>query len=132
MTKSKKMSKTRQKFDFRMNPKITTFLPKCFWITALHLVCCCTLRPKKKMCVFTVPRPTLIFGLDPKLFCGLLVENYLNNKILFLLSNVVKGSLFDQKRNKCHSLSVEMHSRCHPISIQLYNIKLKKKNIISD
>ena len=29
MTKSKEMSKTRQKFDFRMDPKITTLLPKC-------------------------------------------------------------------------------------------------------
>ena len=27
MTKSKKTSKTRQKFDFRMEPKITTLLP---------------------------------------------------------------------------------------------------------
>ena len=30
MTKSKKTSKTRQKIDFRMKPKITTLLPKCF------------------------------------------------------------------------------------------------------
>ena len=30
MTKSKKMSKTRQKFDFGMEPKITTLLPTCF------------------------------------------------------------------------------------------------------
>ena len=30
MTKSKKMSKTRQKFDFAMKPKITILLPKCF------------------------------------------------------------------------------------------------------
>ena len=30
MTKSKKMSKTRQKFDFGMEPKITTLLPKYF------------------------------------------------------------------------------------------------------
>ena len=28
MTKSKKMSKTLKKFDFRMKPKITTLLPK--------------------------------------------------------------------------------------------------------
>ena len=27
MTKSKKTSKTRQQFDFRMEPKITTLLP---------------------------------------------------------------------------------------------------------
>ena len=30
MTKSKKTPKTRQKFDLRMKPKITTLLPKCF------------------------------------------------------------------------------------------------------
>ena len=30
MTESKKTSKTRQKFDFRMKPKITTLLFKCF------------------------------------------------------------------------------------------------------
>ena len=30
MTKSRKTSKTRQKFDFRMKPKITTLLPTCF------------------------------------------------------------------------------------------------------
>ena len=30
MTESKKTSKTRQNFDFRMKSKITTLLPKCF------------------------------------------------------------------------------------------------------
>ena len=30
MTKSKKTSKTPQKFDFGMEPKITTLLPACF------------------------------------------------------------------------------------------------------
>ena len=30
MTKSKKKSKTLQKFGFRMKPKITTLLPKGF------------------------------------------------------------------------------------------------------
>ena len=29
-TKSKKTSKTRQKFDFGMAPKVTTLLPTCF------------------------------------------------------------------------------------------------------
>ena len=29
MTKSKKTSKTRQKFDFGMEPKITALLPTC-------------------------------------------------------------------------------------------------------
>ena len=43
MTKSKKTSKTRQKFDFGMEPKITTLLPTCFWIIAIHLVCRCSL-----------------------------------------------------------------------------------------
>ena len=41
--KSKKTSKTCQKFDFRMEPKITTLLPTCFKITAMHSVCCCSL-----------------------------------------------------------------------------------------
>ena len=43
MTKSKKTSKTRQKFDFGMDPKITTLLPTCLWIIAMHSVCCCSL-----------------------------------------------------------------------------------------
>ena len=43
MTKSKKTSKTRQKFDFGTEPKVTTLLPTCFWITAMHSVCCCSL-----------------------------------------------------------------------------------------
>ena len=43
MTKSKKTSKTRQKFDFRMEPKITTLLPTCFEIIAMHSVCHCSL-----------------------------------------------------------------------------------------
>ena len=30
LTRSKKTSKTRQKFDFGMEPKITTLLPTCF------------------------------------------------------------------------------------------------------
>ena len=29
-TKSKNTSKKRQKFDFQMEPKITTLIPKCF------------------------------------------------------------------------------------------------------
>ena len=43
------------------------------------------LGKKKKLRVFTVRRPTLIFGPDPKLI--LLVDNYLNT--LFLPPNVV-------------------------------------------
>ena len=43
MTKSKTTSKTRQILAFRMEPKITTLLPICFKITAMHWVCCCSL-----------------------------------------------------------------------------------------
>ena len=43
MTKSKKTSKTRQKFDFGMEPKITTLLPKCLEIIVMHSVCRCSL-----------------------------------------------------------------------------------------
>ena len=43
MTKSKKTSKTRQKFDFGMEQKVTTLLPTCFYIIAIHLVCRCSL-----------------------------------------------------------------------------------------
>ena len=38
MTKSKKTSKTRQKFDFGLEPKITTLLPTCLlsiWFVAV-------------------------------------------------------------------------------------------------
>ena len=45
------------------------------------------LRPRKKMFVFTVRRPILIFVPDPKHFMALLVENCLDT--LFLPSNVV-------------------------------------------
>ena len=48
MTKSKKTSKMRQKFDFRMKPKITTLLPLSLQITAMHSVCCCSLAGLKK------------------------------------------------------------------------------------
>ena len=43
MTKSKKTSKTRQKFDFGMEPKVTTLLPTCFKTIAMHSVCRCSL-----------------------------------------------------------------------------------------
>ena len=42
MTKFKKTSKTRQIFDFNMEPKITMLLPICFYINAMHWVCCCS------------------------------------------------------------------------------------------
>ena len=45
------------------------------------------IRPKKKICVFTVRRPSLFFGPTLNFFMALLVENYLNT--LFLHSNVV-------------------------------------------
>ena len=38
-----KDAETRQKFDFRMKQKISTLLPTGFKITAIHLVCCCSL-----------------------------------------------------------------------------------------
>ena len=40
----------------------------CLFCIKLHDFTQFYLRPKKKICVFTVRRPTLIFGLDPKLF----------------------------------------------------------------
>ena len=43
MTKSIKASKTRQKFGFRMEQKITTLHPTCLYIIAMHSVCCCSL-----------------------------------------------------------------------------------------
>ena len=43
MTKSKKTSKTRQKFELGMEPKVTTLLPTCFQIIAMHSVCRCSL-----------------------------------------------------------------------------------------
>ena len=48
MTKSKKTSKTCQKFDFGMGQKITTLLPTCFYITAMHSVCCCGLLVSRR------------------------------------------------------------------------------------
>ena len=43
MTKSETTSRTRQKFNFGMEPNITTLLPTCLYIIAMHLVCCCSL-----------------------------------------------------------------------------------------
>ena len=37
---------------------------------------------KKKIRVFTVRRPTLLFGFDPEFFMALVVENYLNTLFL--------------------------------------------------
>ena len=45
---SPKRPKTRQKFDFGMEPKITTLLPTCFWIIAMHSVCRCSLPVWRK------------------------------------------------------------------------------------
>ena len=68
MTESKKTSKTRQKFDFRMKPKITTLLPTCFLITAMHSVCCCSL-PVWRKSLLKKGTPVTYFGpaLDPPL-----------------------------------------------------------------
>ena len=52
-----------------------------------HGECELSWSQKKKICVFTVRRPTLIFGPTLNFFMALLVENYL--KALFLPSNVV-------------------------------------------
>ena len=35
--------KNASKIDFGLEPKITTLLPICFKITAMHSVCCCNL-----------------------------------------------------------------------------------------
>ena len=43
MAKSRETTKTRQKFDFGMEPNITTLLSTCSKIIDLHLVCCCSL-----------------------------------------------------------------------------------------
>ena len=68
MTKSKKTSKTRQKFDFGMEPKILTLLPTCFQIIAIHLVCRCSL-PVSRRSFLKKGTPVTYFGpaLDPPL-----------------------------------------------------------------
>ena len=68
MTKSKKTSKTRQKFDFRMKPKITTLPPKCFLIIAMQSVCCCSF-PVWRRSPLEKGTPVTYFGpaLDPPL-----------------------------------------------------------------
>ena len=71
---------------------------------------------KKKICVFTVRQPTLIFGPDPKLFYGTFSRKLFKYPIFAFECSF---SLFWQKRVKYHSSSVEMHSRCHPTSILL-------------
>ena len=53
MNKSKKTSKTRQKFDFGMEPKITTFLSTCFKIIGILLACRCSL-PVCALSLFTL------------------------------------------------------------------------------
>ena len=64
MTKSKKTSKTRQIFDYRMEPKITKLLPICFKITAMHWFYCCSLPiwrrsplEKRPLIDLFLPRP---------------------------------------------------------------------------
>ena len=64
MTKSKKMSKACQKFDFGMEPKITTLLPTCFWIIAIHLVCRCSL-PVWRRSFLKKGTPLTYFGPAP-------------------------------------------------------------------
>ena len=56
-------------------------------IKSMNLIQKCRLGKKKKICVFTVLRPTLIFSPTLNIFMALSVQNELNT--LFLLSNVV-------------------------------------------
>ena len=42
----------------------------------------CSIRPKKKICVFPVTRPTLIFPSDPKVFIGI------SKKLTFIKRNL--------------------------------------------
>ena len=51
-----------------MKPKITTLLPTCFWITAMHSVCCCSL-PVWRRSSLKKGTPMTYFGpaLDPPL-----------------------------------------------------------------
>ena len=46
-----------------------------------------SIRPRKKICVFTVRRPTLTFGLDPKLFYGTFSRKLFKYPILALESS---------------------------------------------
>ena len=39
---------TRQKFEYRMEPKSTTLHPTCFKIIAMHSVCCRSLSDRRK------------------------------------------------------------------------------------
>ena len=102
----------------------------------------------KKIFVFLVRQPTLIFCPDPKLFYGTFLccmrsivahsdhfVLHLSVRLSLGLSHFLgshtciprnaatilmsKGSLFWLIRVKCHSWSVEMHSSCHRTSIQL-------------
>ena len=68
MTKSKKTSKTCQKFDFGMEPKITTLHPTCFEIIAIHSICRCNL-PVWRRIFLKKGDPVTYFGpaLDPPL-----------------------------------------------------------------
>ena len=68
MRKSKKTSKTRQKFDLEMELKVTTLLSTCFWIIAMHSVCRCSLRVWRRS-LLKKGTPVTYFGptLDPPL-----------------------------------------------------------------
>ena len=45
---TKKTSKTRQNFDFGVEPKIIKWLSKCFKKISMHSVCCCSLPVWRK------------------------------------------------------------------------------------
>ena len=66
-TKSKKTSKTRQIFDFRMEQKITTLLPTSLQIIAMHSVCCCSLPFWRRFLKKGTPVTYFCPALDPPL-----------------------------------------------------------------
>ena len=60
----KRTSRTRQKFDFRMEPKITTLHPACFLIIAMYSVCCCSLPVSRRS---SLKKGTLVTYFSPAL-----------------------------------------------------------------
>ena len=60
---------------------VCTSFTNILWTYAVQRVGVC-IRPRKKICVFTVRRPTLMFGPDPNLFYGTLSRNLFKHPIL--------------------------------------------------
>ena len=73
---------------------------------------------QKKICVFTVRRPSLIFDPDPKLFYDPFSRKFVKYPIFAFQCSFccLMDHNFDKKTS--YSSSVEMHYRCHPTSIQ--------------